>query len=194
MRIGRRIKFLRKKKGLTLEELSEKCGLSKGFLSQAEREQTLPSVYSCKKIADGLGYHIISLFFDDELEEKEQLSLQKNFHNNLVKVVKKNKRKIMIFPDSKTTYELLSPDLRRKIEFLYTKADPDSTSGAEAVSHEGEECGIILKGSMEFEVGGDKYLIKEGDSIYFPSSLPHRWKVIGNSPAETVWAITPPSF
>jgi len=194
MKIGRRMKSLRKKKGLTLEELSKKCGLSKSFLSQVEREQTLPSVYSCKKIADGLGYHIISLFSDEELNEKEQSISQKNPYNNSVKVVEKNKRKIMIFPDSKTVYELLSPNLRRKIEFLYTKAEPGSTSGPKPAFHEGEECGIVLKGSMEFEVDGNKYLLEEGDSIYFPSSLPHRWKVIGNSCAETVWAITPPSF
>lgn len=68
------------------------------------------------------------------------------------------------------------------------------SSGDEPYSHEGEEFGLVFRGRYEVEIAGEVYLLEEGDSIYFPSRLPHRVRALGDAPAETLWVITPPSF
>ena len=90
--------------------------------------------------------------------------------------------------------ELLSPDLNRKIEFILTSAKSGESSGSKPLQHKGEECGVIIKGKLEFYVGLEKYILNEGDSIYFNSELPHKWKVVGEEFTQTIWCITPPSF
>ncbi len=109
-------------------------------------------------------------------------------------LVKRDRRKMMRMPGCDFEYFLLSPDLNRKIEFLLTIGGPGQSSGLDFFSHDGEECGIVVKGKVEFTIGGEKYIMEEGDSIYFSSSIPHSWKNVGETPVELIWAITPPSF
>ena len=62
------------------------------------------------------------------------------------------------------------------------------------LAHDGEECALVLKGRVMLTIGGVDYELSEGDSIYYNSGLPHRARVIGDTEAEVVSAITPPSF
>ena len=108
--------------------------------------------------------------------------------------MRKNSRKVMKYPNSDWTIELLSPDLSRKIEFIMTIAEPGQNSGEEPFTHRGEEAGIILEGKIKFMVGSKEFFLDEGDSICFNSSIPHKWEAYGNKTTKTIWAITPPSF
>ncbi|HEA69102.1 MAG TPA: cupin domain-containing protein [Desulfobacterales bacterium] len=60
--------------------------------------------------------------------------------------------------------------------------------------YRGEECGIILKGKLKGFIGDQVVVLEEGDSIYFDSSIPHRWESVGEGEMKAIWAITPPSF
>ena len=62
------------------------------------------------------------------------------------------------------------------------------------MTHEGEEFGFILEGRYESTVDGQVFVLEEGDSITYPSRLPHRGRAIGNQRVRTLWVITPPSF
>jgi mannose-6-phosphate isomerase-like protein (cupin superfamily) len=107
-------------------------------------------------------------------------------------VVRKNQRKGLILPGNAFEQQLLSPDLNRKIEFLWTRIPPGTKSGI--YEHQGEECGVIIRGTLVFRVGTETFTLNSGDSIYFDSSRPHEFENQSNETVETIWAITPPSF
>ena len=90
-------------------------------------------------------------------------------------------------------YDLLSPDLQRKIEFIFIHY-PGGSKQEEMYSHEGEECGIILQGRLKGYIGDQTIILEEGDSIYLESTIPHRWENPEQTDTKAIWAITPPSF
>jgi len=183
MNIGAKIRLLRESKGLTIKEIAAKTGYSSSFISQIERDVANPSINSLKQISDSLGVPLASFFDEERFEE---------YANNIV--VRKENRKKLSYTGSKAEMFLLSPDLSRKIELLLIVSQPGGKSGKEFYQHKGEECGMVISGSMQIELEDKNYTLHEGDSIYFPSETPHRWKNIGEIDCVSIWAITPPSF
>lgn len=179
MELGKKIRSLRKELGKSLEDLAKEAGLSIGLLSQIERDITGPSVESLWKIAKAL--NVSMNYFFDNYEENNP-------------VVRKNERKQLKLPNSNVTYELLSPNLNRKIEFLIVKIEPGQCNKKELIAHEGEECGYVIKGKLKIKWGDKEYILEEGDSIYFDSTVPHRFINIGDEECISIWAMTPPSF
>lgn len=179
--IGIQIRSLRNKNKMTISDLSGTTGLSTGMISKIERNLVVPSVVSLWKIAGALDVSIGS-FFDQETHKRKT-------------VVRKNERKKIITQNSDAFYELLSPDLNRKIEFLMITINPgDGTSLDERLSHDGEECGIIIKGKVLVQFDDEEFLLEEGDSIYFDSSRNHRYLNVGSEICVSIWAMTPPTF
>ncbi|MEY8304337.1 cupin domain-containing protein [Anaerosalibacter bizertensis] len=89
---------------------------------------------------------------------------------------------------------MLTPDLNRKIEFLYITINPGDSSRAGLISHEGEECGIVIKGKLMVKTEYEEYILEEGDSIYLDSTVGHRYINLGEEECISIWAMTPPSF
>lgn len=164
---------------MTIQELARAAGLSAGLISEIERDRVGPSVASLWKIAEGLGVPI-NYFFRDQTETQC--------------VVRRDRRKKIQIPESKLTYELLCPNLKGKIEFLLVEIEPGECDASEKISHQGEECGLVLQGKLKVKWGDKEFILEEGDSIYFDSTVPHRYQNIGDTKAVSVWAMTPPSF
>lgn len=179
--VGEKIKELRKEKGMSIADLANKSELSPSLISQIERNMVTPSIASLWKIAQSLQVSV-GYFFDEETKDITN------------PVVKKGKRKKIIASNNNAIYELLSPDLNRKIEFLYITIKPGDYSTKDFVTHEGEECGIVIKGKLMVKMKDREYILEEGDSIYFDSTIPHRYINIGDEVCESIWAMTPPSF
>ncbi|WP_227764866.1 helix-turn-helix domain-containing protein [Zhaonella formicivorans] len=177
--LGEKIRRKRIEKNMSLKELAEKIELTASFLSQVERELAEPSITSLRKIAEALDVPIFYFLLDDEDHSP---------------VVRKSQRKVLRFPQSHLTYELLSPDLNRQMEVLIARLDPGASSGDEASSHPGEECILVLEGKMEIKVGEETYYLEEGDSIYYFASIPHSLRNCGDGQLVFLSAITPPQF
>ena len=111
-----------------------------------------------------------------------------------VRIVRKNQRKMLVCPGRTAKTYLLTPDLRGKLEVILDVEEPGHTSGQEYYSHEGEEFGIVLEGTYEVQVTKKRFILEEGDSIYFSSRIPHRVRDVGKKSAKTLWVITPPSI
>lgn len=178
MELGAKIRKLRKEQAINIEQFAQKAGLSIGLISQIERDITMPSVTSLWKIASALNVHIN--YFFDEYEDK-------------IPIIRKCERKKLILPNSNLTYELLSP-LNKKMELLLIKIEPGMCSSDELISHEGEECGYMIQGSMKIKWGSREYILNEGDSIYYNSTIPHRFINLSDVRAISIWTMTPPSF
>ena len=191
MELGKKIKTLRMQQRLTLEQLAQKSDLSIGVLSQVERDISTPTVTTLQKISNALGITLSNLFSDNGApEERGPLTKKDDQNSEFVAVVRKEKRKKVLMPWG-TTMEMLCPDLRHKIEFMYLVFPPGTKTG-EIYSHAGEECGYILEGTFKGVVGDKEIVLEAGDSVYYDSSLPHRWESVGDKEVRAIWAITPP--
>ncbi len=179
--IGSKIKELRLAKKMNLKDLAKESDLSPGLISQIERNIVTPSIVSFWKIAQALEVSV-GYFFDEE-EKIEQSP-----------IVKKGERRKISTSNHHSLYELLSPNLKGKIEFLYITINPDDQTSKDFVAHEGEECGLVIKGSLVVQMEDREYFLEEGDSICFDSSIPHKYVNRGSEICESVWAMTPPSF
>ena len=179
MEVGEKIRSLRHKQKISIEQLSAMSGLSKGLISQIERDITGPSVASLWKISKALNV-TMNYFFDE--------------YDDLNQIVRKDERKKLIMRKSSRVYELLSPDLKKQIEMLMIEIKPNENISAELISHYGEECGVVIKGTLRIISGDNIYDLQEGDSIYLDSTIPHQYLNMGEELSVSVWAMVPPSF
>jgi quercetin dioxygenase-like cupin family protein len=163
---------------MTLEEVSEQTGVSVGLLSQLQRGIGNPSFNTLLKIAEGLDVPISS-FFEGAQHTSDP-------------VVHKDQRKKLMLDGPNVVYELLTPDLNRALEFLWIELAPGEST--ERFSHEGEESGIVLQGTLEVHLGDEVYLLGEGDSISFRSTTPHWHANPGKERMICVWVATPASL
>lgn len=127
--LGARIREERLLRRLTLETLSEKTGLSKSFLSQVERGLTEPSITSFKKISKEFGFSVVNLFsingkpngkwrYENAVLDHAE---RKFAYVENVEVVRADKRKRLAPPGSRVMYDLLTPDMNRRLEMMYMK-------------------------------------------------------------------------
>jgi transcriptional regulator with XRE-family HTH domain len=186
--LGAKIREHRKARGLTLTELAGQCDISPSFLSQIERDKANPSVSTLKTIAKVFGVSLGSFFEEEALPGSYPPPVE-----TLAKVVRADQRKVLIYPGSGIRNELLSPDLQRAIQLMWIVMPPGTDTG-DFLVHEGEECGIVLQGTLEIWVGDERHILNAGDAIYHPSSAPHRSRNVGEVDVIMVGAITPPSF
>jgi len=179
--VGARLRAVRQSGGLTLQQVARKAGLTPSAISQIERGLSNPSVGTLKALADALGTTLGSLFNDESRETRRSI------------LVHAGSRKVLS-PARGITCQLLTPNLAGRIQFMLTTYEPGVSTGDRLYSHEGEECALVLEGTMELQLGRETHVLKEGDSIRFECSLPHRVTNIGRRPLRAIWAITPPSF
>jgi len=194
--LGAKIRRKRKSLDLTLTLLGEKCGLSSSFLSQIERDQATPSVGTLHSIAEALGTPLAAFFGPDDSKNGGGPSDTPPQKATLAQIVRRDQRKTLIYPGSGIRNELLSPDLQRAIQMMWITIPPGASTGNEPVTltHEGEECGLIVQGQVEIWVGEEHHVLGPGDAIYQRSTIPHHSRNIGETDAIIVVAITPPSF
>ncbi|KXG76834.1 helix-turn-helix domain-containing protein [Thermotalea metallivorans] len=179
MKIGEKLKRLRILNELTQDELAQRCDLTKGFISQIERDLTSPSIATLIDILEALGTDIKN-FFNEELEDK------------------------IVFTEE-DIYSSENEDLGYKISWLIPNAqknimepilitlNPHSTSNIES-PHKGEEFGYVLKGNINVCVGKNKFKVKKGESFYFKSNKTHFLENPYHKPATILWVASPPSF
>ena len=177
MDIGNRLRDLRVLKGLTQEELAGRAELSKGFISQVERNLTSPSIATLMDILQCLGL-TIGEFFNEEPEEQIVFGHQDYFEkvdnelNNTIKWIIPNAQKHIMEP------------------ILLTLQATGSTYPDNP--HEGEEFGYVLSGSISIHLGNRIYRAKKGESFYFIPDKKHF--LTTKSGAVVLWVSSPPSF
>lgn len=181
--VGNDIRRLRKTRKMTLSDLSKKTDLSVGYLSQIERNLSSPTLKAMFDISHALDVNI-GWFFHEEDGQKREESLY---------IVRADKRRNLRY-ESGITDNLLNTKAVSNLEVLYCTFEPGSTSGEEYYNHEGEECGVILSGQLELWIDDKVYLLNEGDSFSFPSTMNHRYRNPGEEMTHVVWSITPPSY
>ncbi len=211
-KLGEKLRQARLGKKMTLKDLAPKCALSISYISQIERGEASPSLSTLNRLAKVLDVTIWRLLrddnevvYDNQLNETEPQVVNDfkrlqfgvyptNNYITQVKQVRRDGRKTITLPGSNTRYEMLTPDLNRKMQVFYMEAEPGVESGQGWFEHEGEECCLVLSGRLELEVGNEKFLLETGDSLYFPSGISHHWRNMCEEKVILMWILTPPAF
>ncbi|WP_249029897.1 helix-turn-helix domain-containing protein [Tannockella kyphosi] len=177
MEIGAKIKRLRLANHLTLEELANRSELTKGFLSQLERDLTSPSITTLEYILEALGTNLQE-FFNEKQEEQIVFKKDDFFENEqsgytisyIVPNAQKNEMEpILLSLDSGATSMVLEPD-------------------------DGQEFGYVIQGKVSLNYGEKVLTLRKGETFYIKSGLRHFIKNTGDSVAKVIWVSTPPIF
>ena len=177
MDIGAKIKRIRLSNQLTLEELANRSELTKGFLSQLERDLTSPSVATLENILEALGTNLKDFFSEDE---DEQIVFSKDdFFEN-------------IQDDYKISY-IIPNAQKNEMEPILIELKKGKNS-MEIDPHDGEEFGYVISGRLNVILGDQIYHVKAGESFYYPAKKIHRIENPGQRPAKFIWISTPPMF
>lgn len=179
MDIGAKINQLRKKNGLTQEELADRCELSKGFISQVERGLTSPSIATLIDILECLGTNLKE-FFNESSQEKIVFTKEDVFE-------KEDKE------DGNMITWLIPNAQKNDMEPILITIEPGGKSTIDA-PHEGEEFGYVIAGNIYVHLGNKKFKAKKGDSFYFRPTSDHYLHNTGKTKATVLWVATPPSF
>ncbi|WP_024833209.1 helix-turn-helix domain-containing protein [Ruminiclostridium josui] len=179
MKIGEKIKQLRVKNGLTQEELAGRCELSKGFISQLERDLTSPSIATLIDILESLGTNIKD-FFNESVNEKVVFKKDDVF-------TKEDKDSGYII------HWLVSNAQKNTMEPILIKLEPGGSSELDN-PHDGEEFGYVISGGVTVFLGTQKYKVKKGECFYFKPVKTH--KIVNSVKSQSVilWVSSPPSF
>lgn len=177
MDIGNKLKELRVLKGLTQEELADRSELSKGFISQLERNLTSPSITTLMDILQCLGTSI-GEFFNEAPDEQIVFGKQDYF----VKEDTEYKNEIKwIIPNAQ----------KNTIEPIYLTLQAGGSTCPDT-PHEGEEFGYVLQGAVSIHLGNKTYKAKKGESFYYTADKPHF--LSSKNGATLIWVSSPPSF
>jgi transcriptional regulator with XRE-family HTH domain len=177
--LGQLVRSIRLSRGMSIEGLAKAAGVSAGGISQIERGVGNPAFTTLVKIAYGMQVPVGSFMQTDQ----EPPGL----------VVRKENRKRLV-PSEGLIYELLTPDLKRRLEVLRVQIARDFDNSERPFVHEGEECVHMLEGELLIYIGGDEYHLEEGDSITYDPTVPHWYRNPFPRPGIIFSAITPPSF
>ena len=177
MNIGNKIKELRISNDLTLQELASRSELTKGFLSQVERNLTSPSISTLEDILEALGTNLAEFFQSDN---EEQIV----FHTQDFFVDENDEYKIeWIIPNAQ----------KNEMEPILLTLYPKQRSKL-MESHNGEEFGYVLKGNVALIRNNKKYKLKAKETFYVNGKSRHYLENIGNVEAKILWVTTPPMF
>ena len=184
MTLGENLRAIRKKRGYTLQYVAEKTGYSASLISQVERNLVNPSIATLKNISKVLDMPLFAIFDEDKFEEVFSQEC----------VVRREQRVLIGTGDYGSTFSLINPYRQRKMDIILIEAEPGGMSGTEFPTHPGEECEVVLQGTMEVEWNNSIYTLHEGDSIYIDSSIPHRWRNPSSEKLVVLCSLTPANF
>jgi transcriptional regulator with XRE-family HTH domain len=173
--------MVRDRFGLSQRELAKRAGVTNGTISLIEQNRVSPSISSLKKVLEGLPMTLADFFtFDDEPQTPKVF-----YENHELPNLGTNQIRLLLVG---TAHE------HRDIAILREHYEPGADTGPDMLKHEGQEGGVVISGSIEVTVNNETRVLAPGDSYYFDSRLPHRFRNVGDDICEIVSASSPPTF
>ncbi|GMA60953.1 XRE family transcriptional regulator [Alicyclobacillus fastidiosus] len=174
-----RIRALRQENKMTLQELSDRSGLSVSFLSQVERGNSSLTITSLQRIAEAFGIPMAALF---------EAAENKNF------VVRADDQKPFQIEGASMTYIRLAGNFAgRNLEPMIVELLPNQSIRTK-YGHPGEEFYYVLEGKILLQVGDEDYVLAQGDALHFPSSIQHTMENLLERPSKLLCVLQPAIF
>lgn len=178
MQLGKKIRDLRFRRGLTVQQLADASGLSKGFISQVENDRTSPSLATLRDLARALDTSVAYLVVEDDPAPY---------------IVREGSRP-RVSSEDPAQVEVLSAQPRRNLEMLMATLPPGSITRTDRGYHHGEECVVCLEGRVTVANGEHRVVLDVGDSCHYDGRMPHTVENVGSHAARVVIAVTPATF
>ena len=179
MDIGSKIKQLRLENGLTQQELANRLELTKGYISQIERNISSPSLETFFSIIEVLGTDPTAFF--SRLKDEQVVHTEEDFYwqedEELKHLIK------WIVPNA----------LKFEMEPIIIELEPGGKSKTDN-PHEGEEFGYCLEGEITLVLNKTKHIVKKGQTFYYRANREHYLVNNTNKIAKILWISTPPMF
>jgi transcriptional regulator with XRE-family HTH domain len=179
MHLGNKLRRMRQARGLTAVELAKRARVTTGFISQLEHSQTVPSLQTLERIAAVLGVSLTYFLLEENLQPQ---------------VVRKRERQIIHLGHDGSCVSLLSPLPAQHLELALLELPPGAVSWSTTRSHAGQQCHLIVHGTVRADYGDTTYRLEEGDSILWEGTLPYRLENIGTNEARLLIATAPASL
>jgi transcriptional regulator with XRE-family HTH domain len=177
--IGEKVKTFRTARRMTLRALGDATGTTASFISQLERGLSGVNTSTLMRIAGALGIRLTDLFDDAD--------------PTVGRVLRKGERP-KLPPAEGYRKMLLSRRPIRDMEVYIGEFDPGGSTGDEPYSHgDSHELFFVIRGEVELTLGKERHVLSAGDSIEYPTSVPHKTVNTGTEPAEVLWMIAPPT-
>ena len=216
--IGEKLRAVRQERQMSLRNLADKAEISASMLSQIETGKVFPSVRSLYGIAAALSVSVDYFFPEqsnneavpvssgvsaaEEMTASEMRDARLNGSSGVTPdfalhaqssapIVHANSRPIIELKGG-VTWSRLTALAENGAEFLEITYDPGSMSGANMSHHEGREFGLILEGELVVELGFESYILHNGDSIIFDSTVPHRLVNKSSQSMRALWVVLSP--
>ena len=175
---GTLLRALRRERGMSLRDASRRSGLSVSFLSSVERGETGASVATLTRLTQAYRVTMLDLFKPGAGAGRR---------------VRPDERPVLELEGAGVRIEQLARGTSSLEPQLFVLSPGSSSDGA--YSHAGDEFVFVLDGGVTFWVGsGERYRLQAGDSLSFPSTLPHRWRNRADGESRLLWINTPPTF
>ncbi|WP_246795213.1 helix-turn-helix domain-containing protein [Burkholderia perseverans] len=174
-----RLKLLRKQLGLSLQDLAERAGLTKSYLSKVERGLSTPSVAVAMQLAQALHVEVGQLFSADGDEKA-------------ITIVRAGERLRMGSgpDDAQGGYEVIAAEAGRKRLLPFMIRPAHDFASSEFKEHAGEEFLFVHSGRIEIDFASQKVTLATGDAVYFNAQVPHRIRSLGAKTAQVLLVIS----
>jgi len=173
--IGAKLRAARALRGLTLDQVAQAAGLTKGFVSRLERDDVSPSVASLLAVCDVLGLRVGELFDPPQTA-----------------VIRAGEGKLINFGGEGTLERVVTPGTQASLEVIHSVIEPGGNGGEELYALSCTvECVYVLSGSVEVVLEEGPEVLAAGDALTFPGTAPHTWRNPGAEPCEVLWILTP---
>lgn len=181
--VAARLKQIREKFGLSQRELAKRAGVTNSTISLIEQNRVSPSVSSLKKVLDGIPMSLAEFFTYDVAEPARPSPF---FPQNSMPDISSGEG---------LRFLLVGHGLKgRQMCMMREIYEAGADTGHDMLTHQGQECGVVVNGSIELTVGDESRVLQAGDSFYYDSSLPHRFRNLSDDPCEIITANSPPTF
>ena len=177
LNLGQKIKTLRQRKGLSLQQMADKSSLSVPLLSQIESEVVAPPVATLLKISRALNVNI-GYFFQEEESGKRAVVVRKNERKQVFRRIHEDPSKVGYYYES-----LAYPKADKHMEPFQVQFEVKKKEDLIFFNHKGEEFVFVLEGQLECSYEDEIFLLDPGDSLYFDSSFPHAFRAVGKKNA-----------
>lgn len=171
--IGKRTAAFRVARGMRISDLARGAGVSASLISQIERGQSRPSVSTLFALAETLGLPV-DAFFREQPDETIPAQAPPEPAPTDPHLVRREER-VVIDIEGGVRWERLTPATLRDVEFMELVYGPGAQSSPTLYRHPGTEMIMILSGRLDIYLGFDCYHLEPGDSMHFPSAVPHRY-------------------
>ncbi len=178
--VGKKLKAIRLKNDMTIQELASESNVSSNMISRIERGLTIPSVEILMKLASVFDKSIN--YFVEEVSTTHEIVFSSP-----------GKRDTTVYDDEDNMHtESDTSGLRdpQFMSFLCT-VPVGGTSGQKHMHHPGDELIVLIEGRLKVVIAGEEYMLSAGDSLSFKSHLPHRWTNVGDADACVIWTLSP---